>query len=173
ERRLVGDEEASRVRGKRREAVKDPDHARYHRQAVDRQGDAPSWPCGGSGLRIGEHRNWVRVARLRRPEHPWCSNGGEAERRNGGTSAGCSGSRRAYPTPGAERHAQQRPAAGLLREQRPERDARVGLSCGSRVLAVLMAVSNGETGGFVELQSLELPPPARHRGAPDCRARLG
>jgi hypothetical protein len=56
QRRLVGDDEAGRVGGKRREAAEDPDHARDHREAVDRQGDPPAGPGGGGSLRIGEHR---------------------------------------------------------------------------------------------------------------------
>jgi hypothetical protein len=51
--------------------------------------------------------------------------------------------------PGAERYAQQRSSAGWQREQRPERNARVRLSGGGWVLAVLMTVRNRDAGRFV------------------------
>ena len=77
ERRLVGDDEAGRVGGERREAAEDPDHARGHREAVHRQGDAPAGFRRGRGLRIGEHRDRVRVGWLSRPEHAGRSARGE------------------------------------------------------------------------------------------------
>ena len=84
ERRLVGDDEAGRVGGKRREAAEDPDHARDHREAVDRQRDAPAGSRRGGSLRIGEHRDGVRVGWLRRPEHAGRSARGEGDARDVG-----------------------------------------------------------------------------------------
>ena len=80
--------------------------------------------------------------------------------------------RRAYPAPGAERDGQRWPAGGQ-HGQRPERDARGSLSRGARVFAVLMTVGDGESGWFVELQSLELPPSARHGDTQDRGASVG
>src|SRR5690348_3556181 len=147
QRRLVGDDEAVRVGGKRREAAEDPGYARDHRETVDRQGDLPARPGGGGSTRVGEHRDRVRVGWLRRPEHAGCSARVEADHRDGTTRPGRG--RCAYPTPGTERYAQQRSSAGWQREQRPERNARVRLSGGSRVLAVLMTVRNRDAGRFV------------------------
>jgi hypothetical protein len=107
ERRLVGDDEAGRFGGERREAAEDPDHARGHREAVDRQRDATTGPRGGGCLPIGEHRYRFRVGWLGRPEHARCSAGGEADHRDRAASCRRIRRRGANPAPGADRYAQQ------------------------------------------------------------------
>ncbi len=135
----------------------------------------PPGPAHGGRLRVGEHRDGERVGGLGRAEHAGCSAHREVHD-HGVARARRRARRRAGSPPAAQRHAQPGGPAGRPREQGAERHPDGGLGGGARVLSVLMAVRDGDAGGFVELEGLELPPSWRHgrtqpRGAGTAQTR--